>query len=315
MDPDKAHDEVKLAVQIAQERGAQVVGLGGFTSIVTQGGLALDAQGLPPLTSGNAYTAVAAKDAVLRACQERGLPLHHSTLAIVGAAGMIGRAAALLLAGEVERLILVGNARYPERTRTRLREVGVAIVRRLWQLHEKGQRFAAGSMAERVLSLSPPHRNGVGPDFAVWYDLAESAGDIHITHDVEADLPLAGVVLTATSSVQAFIGPRHLKRDAIVCDVARPFNVDPNVVKLRPDVTLIEGGLVRVGGNMQGGIHAGPHPGVVYACVAETMLWALEKAFDRVRPDSSMSMETIDELESFGRRHGFEIAMDSRVAD
>jgi len=62
-----------------------------------------------------------------------------------------------------------------------------------------------------------------------------------------------------------------------------------------------------VGGRMEGGIHAGPRPDVVYACVAETMLWALEKAFDRVRPDSSMSMETIDELESYGRKHGFEI--------
>jgi acetylornithine/succinyldiaminopimelate/putrescine aminotransferase/predicted amino acid dehydrogenase len=307
MDPEKAHDEVRLAVQVAQERGAQVVGLGGFTSIVTRGGLALDAQGLPPLTSGNAYTAVAAKGAVLRACEDRGLRLEGATLGIVGAAGMIGRATALLLADRVERLILVGNAHYPERTRTRLREVGVAIIGRLWQLRQRGGAFARGSLAARLLSTDPPRRPAADPDFSAWFDLAERAGDISITHDAEADLPRADVVLAASSSVRAFIGARHLKRNAIVCDVARPFNVDPAIAAVRPDVTLIEGGLVRVGGRMEGGIHAGPRPDVVYACVAETMLWALEKAFDRVRPDSSMSMETIDELESYGRKHGFEI--------
>jgi hypothetical protein len=38
------------------------------------------------------------------------------------------------------------------------------------------------------------------------------------------------------------------------------------------------------------------------------MLWALEKAYDRVRPDSAMSIETMEELEAYGRRHGFETA-------
>ena len=86
-----------------------------------------------------------------------------------------------------------------------------------------------------------------------------------------------------------------------------PFNVDPDVAQSRPDVALIEGGLVRVGGQMAAGIHAGPAAGVVYACVAETMLWALEKAFDHVRPDSAMTLQTMDALEAYGQRHGFEI--------
>lgn len=307
MDPDKAHDEVRLAVQIAQERGAQVVGLGGFTSVVTQGGLLLDAQGLPPLTSGNAYTAVAAKNAVIKVCQDRGLRMERATLGIVGAAGMIGRATALLLADRVERLILLGNARYPERTRARLREVGIAVLRRIWQLSAMGRRFADGSLAARLFSLAPAHPASEEPNFAAWWDLVDGASEILISLDPEADLPNADVVLAATSSVKAFIGTRHLKRNAIVCDVARPFNVDPAIVTSRPDVMLIEGGIVRVGGRINGGIHAGPYPGVVYACVAETMLWALEKTFNHVRADSSMSMETIDELESYSCKHGFEI--------
>jgi acetylornithine/succinyldiaminopimelate/putrescine aminotransferase/predicted amino acid dehydrogenase len=308
MPVEKAHDEVRLAVQVAQERGARVVGLGGFTSIVTQGGLALDSQGLPPLTSGNAYTAVVAKNAVLRTCRDRGLGLDAATLGIVGAAGMIGRATALLLAEHVGRLVLVGNDRYPERTRTRLREVGMAVVRRLWEERERRRPFAPGSLAGRVIARgSSPSGDGKAPDFAGWFDLAEREGDIVITHDHAADLPRADVVIAATSSVRAFIGAQHLKHGAIVCDVARPFNVDPAVQAARPDVSLIEGGLVRVGGHMEGSTQGGPRPNVLYACVAETILWALEGAFDRLRPDTAMSMDAIEELEAFGTRHGFEV--------
>ena len=95
----------------------------------------------------------------------------------------------------------------------------------------------------------------------------------------------------------------HLQRAPVVPLVQAS---DP-VVAIDIAAALIEGGLVRVGGQMAAGIHAGPAAGVVYACVAETMLWALEKAFDHVRPDSAMTLQTMDALEAYGQRHGFEI--------
>ena len=47
---------VQSAVDLAAERGAEVVGLAGFSSIVTYGGLALRAREGMRLTSGNSYT-------------------------------------------------------------------------------------------------------------------------------------------------------------------------------------------------------------------------------------------------------------------
>src|SRR5581483_97032 len=94
----EAADYVRHAVRLARDRGAQMVGLGAYTSIVTVGGRAVADEGVP-ITTGNSYTAVASAEAVRwaldRGAKRRRLP---PTAAIVGATGAIGRAMALLLA-------------------------------------------------------------------------------------------------------------------------------------------------------------------------------------------------------------------------
>src|SRR5262249_5399390 len=65
---DEAVALVQSAVDSAVERGAEVVGLAGFSSIVTVGGLALRAREGVTVTSGNSYTSWAAVQAVEAAC-------------------------------------------------------------------------------------------------------------------------------------------------------------------------------------------------------------------------------------------------------
>ena len=43
---------------------------------------------------------------------------------------------------------------------------------------------------------------------------------------------------------QPSIGPEHLCRDAVVFDIAVPMNTRPEVERLRPDVLVIQGGIV-----------------------------------------------------------------------
>ena len=54
-------------------------------------------------------------------------------------------------------------------------------------------------------------------------------------------------------------------------------------------------------------MHAGPSPGLIYACAAETMIWSLELAYDRVAPDSCMEIGSVLELEQLAQKHGFEV--------
>ena len=59
---------VQTAVDLASERGAKVVGLGGFSSIIADGGLALSQPPGLTITSGNSLTTWAAIRSVEVAC-------------------------------------------------------------------------------------------------------------------------------------------------------------------------------------------------------------------------------------------------------
>jgi acetylornithine/succinyldiaminopimelate/putrescine aminotransferase/predicted amino acid dehydrogenase len=295
----KALEEVELAVRTAQARGAKVVGLGGFTSIVTQGGLALDGRGLPALTSGNSFTATAAKQALLAACAKRGVSPGEAKIANIGAGGMIGRALSVLLAQHFARLVLVGNTTRHAGYRARSEAVALDFLRQLRSLRGLFAP-ALGSLAAHVASA-----DRAGDDERALLAGLEQEGRLVIGQTLEACLPDADVIVLATSSLDTFLRVEHLKTNAIVCDVSRPFNVDPMVPERRPDVTLLDGGLVRLPPGSPPSIHAGPTPGIVYACAAETMLWALERAYDRVSPDGCMDISSIVDLEQIASKHGF----------
>ncbi|MCH7838937.1 MAG: hypothetical protein IID38_01690, partial [Planctomycetes bacterium] len=53
----------------------------------------------------------------------------------------------------------------------------------------------------------------------------------------------------------------------------------------------------------------------VPACVAETLLLAFERAFDLPGLCGTLQLETIHRLEDFGRKHGFEVALEADAWD
>ena len=69
--------------------------------------------------------------------------------------------------------------------------------------------------------------------------------------DIRDALRNADVVITVTSAVDTVIEPSYLKPGAVVCDVARPRDVSRQVAQLRPDVLVIEGGVVDVPGDVE----------------------------------------------------------------
>ncbi len=114
------------AVAEAAERGARIVGLGAYTSVVTAGGTLLGATPVP-VTTGNAYTAASALDGIARTARDRGLDLRGARCVVLGAAGSVGRAMTLLLAEEVGSLVLVGNPRSGRAGLARLDAVAAEI--------------------------------------------------------------------------------------------------------------------------------------------------------------------------------------------
>ena len=307
MPSDTALELVQRAVEVAAEQEVQVIGLGGFSSILSQGGATLKYEHLPPITSGNTYTVSATHQAVLKTCHQRGVSLPDSTVAVVGASGQIGKACALRLADTAKRLVLIGSDHDQDRTRRRLRGVATSVVSHL--ISQSTSRSAPeGTLAAEIFSLvGQPGRTH---DSAIVEALIE-AEYLQVDGDVERDLKEADVIITATSDVEGFIHSQHLKTGAIVCDVSRPSNVHESVWRDRDDVLVIEGGHVRVPGNPNFDVFAGVADNVTLACVAETMLWTVADGRQPPDPMLGITQGNVAVLEQLGRKHGFEIVIPS----
>jgi acetylornithine/succinyldiaminopimelate/putrescine aminotransferase/predicted amino acid dehydrogenase len=97
------------AVDLAARLGADVVGLGGFTSVMSHRGAAVTGRGVP-ITTGNALTAAAAYEAARREAAARGLGIADARIAVLGARGSVGALMARMAARErPAELLLLGN--------------------------------------------------------------------------------------------------------------------------------------------------------------------------------------------------------------
>ncbi|TCP54727.1 putative amino acid dehydrogenase [Tumebacillus sp. BK434] len=138
---------------------------------------------------------------------------------------------------------------------------------------------------------------------------SESAVLADIQPDLREAVREADIVLAVSSAAEELIHPEDLKPGAVVCDVARPRDVSRRVAAERDDVLVIEGGLVEVPGGWEGkpfsfGL---PH-GIVYACMAETMLLALEGRYECFTLGRSIGVEQVREIDALARKHGFQLA-------
>jgi predicted amino acid dehydrogenase len=117
--------------RLAEKLGAQILGLGAFTSVVGDAGITIANALEVPVTTGDSYTVLMAVEAIRAAALEMEIPLDTATAAVVGATGAIGQVCAELLANDVERLYLIGRRqeRLEElRDRLRVRARGELIV-------------------------------------------------------------------------------------------------------------------------------------------------------------------------------------------
>jgi predicted amino acid dehydrogenase len=118
--------------RMAERLGAQMLGLGAFTSVVGDAGITIAEALDVPVTTGDSYTVSVAVEAIRQAAQVMDIPLPAATAAVVGATGAIGQVCAELLAEDVERLYLIG--------------------RRQEKLEELRDRLAGHARAELVVS-------------------------------------------------------------------------------------------------------------------------------------------------------------------
>jgi len=93
----------------AEKLGAQILGLGAFTSVVGDAGVTIAQQLDIPVTTGDSYTIMMAVQAIREAAKVMDINMRDATVAVVGATGSIGRVCAELIAGEAARTLLIAR--------------------------------------------------------------------------------------------------------------------------------------------------------------------------------------------------------------
>lgn len=110
--PEEAvYRKIIQAGRMAERLGAQILGLGAFTSVVGDAGVTIARALDVPVTTGDSYTIAIAVQSVREAARQMEIPLHKATAAIVGATGAIGRLCAELLVEDVQRLFVIARSR------------------------------------------------------------------------------------------------------------------------------------------------------------------------------------------------------------
>ncbi len=242
---------------MAERRGASIVGLGGYTSIVGDKGLTVARSLGVAVTSGSSMTAWSAVEALTRLAAGRAGGQSGATLAIIGATGSIGSLCTRKLARTVRRVVVTARHR------------------------------------ERLERLKDDVRRSEGVE-------------VEVEMDVHRAIAGADLVITTTSAPDALFSADELKPGSAVVDVSVPKNISA-VANPRGDVRIVDGGLVRLPAIPDYSIAMGLEPGVVYACMAETMLLTLEGRFESFSLGDAISVDKVDEIGALARKHGFDV--------
>ena len=77
---------------------------------------------------------------------------------------------------------------------------------------------------------------------------------------------------------------------------------------MRNDVLVMEGGVVEVPGDVDFGLNFGFPPQTAYACMAETMILALEQRYENFTLGRDLTVKQVEIIEQLAKKHGFKLA-------
>ena len=255
---ERAYRKIIQTGRLAQRLGADILGLGAFTSAIGDAGVTIARALDIPVTTGDSYTVASAVILAEEVARKMDAPLQDLHVAVVGATGSIGRGVALLLAPRVGHLWIL--ARRPR---------------------------ALGRVQEEIRDHAPRARVTPSTDLA--------------------DLRHAHLVISATSAPFAVLRPEHLTPGTVVIDMALPRDATRRLGR-HPEYLVLDGGLIQVPGPVDFGFHFGLPRKLAYACMAETMILALEKRFECYTLGKRIDPDKVEQMRAWAANHGFQLA-------
>jgi predicted amino acid dehydrogenase len=182
-----------------------------------------------------------------------------------------------------------------------------------------GATGAIGSVCARLLVKAAEEVTLVSPETAKLLALESSilaeTPDAKLRLAARADKLIADMdmIVTATSGAgKKVLDIMQVKPGCVITDVARPLDLSPEDVAKRPDVLVVESGEIELPGEVEMK-NIGLPRNVVFACLAETIVLALEGRFENFTVGRQIEWEKVREIYKMGLKHGMKLAAISGV--
>jgi hypothetical protein len=146
--------------------------------------------------------------------------------------------------------------------------------------------------------------------------ILQDTPDANVVCSIDYDSLLADMDMIVTSTSGAgkkILDITKVKPGCVITDVARPLDLPPEEVAKRPDVLVIESGEIELPTQVKGMKTIGLPKNVIYACLAETIVLALEGRFEVFTIGRDTEWEKVKEIYKLGLKHGMKLSAISGV--
>lgn len=253
----------------AAEEGAKLIGLGAYTKIVGDAGATINRMSPIPVTTGNSLSASATLWALHDTIEKMDLlKVNSDTGRVRGTATVIGATGSI---GKVSAKLL--------------------------------------AMAFDRVCLVAPKMDRL-EDLSNELRLLAPGVEIRLSTRADDFASITDVLVTATSAFdQKIIDVELLKPGCVVCDCSRPLDFSLEDAIRRPDVLFIESGeVILPGANRQLNCDIGLPDNVVYACLGETAVLAMEGLYEPFTLGRDLDWQKVKKIYKLSREHGVRLA-------
>ncbi len=123
----------------------------------------------------------------------------------------------------------------------------------------------------------------------------------------------ADIVIVATASAEVLIKSEYLKQKAVIYDVSQPQNVSPDIFDKRPDISVIDGGLVATP-NINYHFNFGCPKETAFACLAETILLAAEEKYENYSI-GKVDLQKAQEISNIAKKYNFKSCLKNAIIE
>ena len=268
MPPDKAYSILSKTVEKAEKSGAVICGLGAFTKVVGDSGVSVDKMSDIPVTTGNCLSTATTLWSARRMVEKMQLIKRGQNGRWQGKAMVIGATGSI---GKSCAKLLA--------TATDTLVISAPCERKLEQLKKEIQQI---DVDVNVITTSNPNT------------------EIHNTD----------LIITATSVYEGrVLNMKKVKSGSLIVECSRPLNISKKEALSRPDVLVIKSGeVILPGDQVKYGCELNLPKGVVYACLAESVLLALEGLHEPFSLSRDIPPEKVKEIYRLAIKHGISLS-------